>query len=248
MRLFGLIGYPLTHSFSKNYFTEKFAKEGIADAKYELFEIREALQIKDILSENPGLCGLNVTIPHKEAVIPLMDELDEPVKEIRAVNVIKVLPGKKLKGYNSDYHGFKQSLLKLLPDNFSDIRALVLGTGGASKAVMAALKDLDIEFTLISRTGNSEILSYSDLSGALIKNHRLIINTTPLGMYPQTETFPEIPYEVVGTDHFLFDLVYNPEETAFLKKGKARGARVKNGLEMLYLQAEKAWEIWNTVS
>jgi shikimate dehydrogenase len=243
MNLYGLIGFPLTHSFSKKYFTEKFEKEGIKDSAYELFEIKDIKDLPSIVKNNPDLKGLNVTIPHKEAVLEFMDELDEPVKNIRAVNVIKVSNG-KLKGYNSDFHGFKGSLIQFLPKD-TKVKALVLGTGGAAKAVKAALEDLKIHYWNVSRTAGEDILGYEQLDKDIIKSFKLIINTTPVGMYPNMEECPPIPYEFLTKDHYLFDLVYNPEETLFMKKGKQAGARTKNGLEMLYLQAEKAWDIWN---
>lgn len=244
MHLFGLIGYPLTHSFSKKYFTEKFEREGIKDHKYELFEIRDILDFPAILKNNPELKGLNVTIPHKQSVMQFMDELDEPVKKIRAVNVIKVQNG-KLKGYNSDYHGFRISLEKFLGEEISKVKALVLGTGGASQAVKAALEDLDISYLTVSRTKSQADLTYEDLGGKVAAT-RLIINTSPLGMYPNLDTCPDIPYNELNEGHYLYDLVYNPEETLFLHKGREKGARTKNGIEMLYGQAEKAWSIWNS--
>lgn len=246
MRLFGLIGYPLSHSFSKKYFTDKFQQENIQDTQYELFEIAQAGLVKDVIRQNPTLQGLNVTIPHKETIIEFLDELDKPVHSIGAVNVIKILPSGKLKGYNSDYHGFKSSLLSFIPDDRSVMKALILGTGGASKAVKTALDDLNIPFKIVSRTGNSSIFSYEEITEDLIQEYKLIINTSPLGMYPHIDSAPALPYSSLGPSHFLFDLVYNPEETLFMSKGKAQGAKVKNGLEMLYLQAEKAWDIWNS--
>lgn len=244
MRLFGLIGYPLTHSFSKKYFTEKFGKEGITDSRYELFEIKDASQLTEIISNNQDLCGLNVTIPHKKAVLPFLDELDEPIRKIGAVNVIKVTSDGKLKGYNSDYYGFKYSLLNFLPEGFKS-QALVLGTGGAAEAVFAALGELKISYKIVSRDPAKGI-TYQDIDASLLEKHHLIINTTPLGMYPKIETCPEIPYHLLNSSYFLYDLVYNPEETSFMKRGKDVGAQTKNGLEMLILQAEKAWEIWNS--
>ncbi|MFN6943728.1 MAG: shikimate dehydrogenase family protein [Cytophagaceae bacterium] len=245
MRLFGLIGYPLTHSFSKKYFTEKFDKENITDARYELFELKDISEFPEVLKNNPDLCGLNVTIPYKEAIIPYLDELDEPVKNINAVNVIKVEKGKILKGYNSDYYGFKVSLLKLIQKVDPRYKSLILGSGGASKAVCAALDDLGIPYLTVSRKADKGI-TYSDIDESLIRDYQIIINTTPLGMYPKTDSCPDIPYNFLTSDHYLFDLVYNPEETLFMQRGKAAGAQTKNGLEMLYLQAEKAWEIWNS--
>lgn len=252
MNLFGLIGYPLTHSFSKKYFTEKFEKEGIQNARYELFEIKDIEGFPGILKHNPDLKGLNVTIPHKQSVMEFLDELDEPVKKIGAVNVIKVMNG-KLKGYNSDYHGFSQSLLNFMLEGQNDTeskwrkgmpKALVLGTGGAAKAVKAALADHFIFFQSVSRTKGTADFTYEDLP-EVIADYKLIINTTPAGMYPHVDTCPDIPYDKITPDHYLFDLVYNPQETLFMKKGKEKGARTKNGLEMLTLQAEKAWQIWN---
>jgi shikimate dehydrogenase len=233
MKTYGLIGYPLTHSFSKKYFTEKFQREGITDCRYELFEIKEASELIELIKKNPDLAGLNVTIPHKEAVIRYMDELDEPVKKIKAINVIKFKDG-KLIGYNSDFHGFRASLQKFLP-----------GSGGSAKAVKAALESMKIHFTTVSRHRTGHAFAYEDLNKKYIDSHTLIINTTPLGMYPNVNDCPPIPFDFISSDHFLFDLVYNPEETLFMKKGAAQGARTKNGLEMLQLQAEKAWEIWN---
>jgi shikimate dehydrogenase len=247
MNVYGLIGFPLTHSFSKRYFTEKFEKEGIPNSTYELFEIREATALPSVISSQPQLRGLNVTIPHKEAVIPLLDELDPAAEKIGAVNVIKVTEGNKLKGYNSDYYGFRNSLLKFLGEaNPAILKALILGTGGAAKAVIAALDNLAIPYKLVSRSGEAPILRYEELNASLLDEYRLIINTSPLGMYPKTDTCPAIPYEYLTEKHYLFDLVYNPEETLFMKKGAERGAKTKNGLEMLHLQAEKAWEIWNS--
>jgi shikimate dehydrogenase len=245
MNLFGLIGFPLTHSFSKKYFTEKFEREGIKNSGYELFELKDIKDLPSIIKKNPDLKGLNVTIPHKEAVMEFMDELDEPVKKIRAVNVIKISNG-KLKGYNSDFHGFKISLQQFLGKE-AKVKALVLGTGGAAKAVKAALEDLKIHYWNVSRTAGEDILGYEQLTKEIITSFKLIINTSPVGMYPKTEECPPLPYEFLTKEHYLFDLVYNPEETLFMKKGRLAGARTKNGLDMLYLQAEKAWQIWNNV-
>ncbi len=245
MNLYGLIGFPLTHSFSKKYFTEKFQKENILDSKYELFEIKEVEMILEVVKNNPELKGLNVTIPHKEKVIQFLNDIDPAAKEIGAVNVIKVKDG-KLKGYNSDYYGFRQSLLHLIGKE-QGLKALILGTGGAAKAVKAALKDLGIPYKFVSRKKEEENFSYEELNDHVLMEYKLIINTSPLGMYPNTESHPEIPYSFLSAQHFLFDLVYNPEETSFMKKGKEKGARTQNGLEMLHLQAEKAWEIWNAL-
>jgi shikimate dehydrogenase len=246
MKTYGLIGYPLEHSFSQKYFTDKFEKEKL-NARYLNFPIASISDFPELFKHHPYLAGLNVTIPYKEQVISFLDELDDTAQEIGAVNVIKISwdgLNYSLKGYNSDIVGFKESLFPLLTIDHK--RALVLGTGGASKAVVTALKQLNIEYRYVSRTPENEnILSYNDLTPETIKDHKLIINTTPLGMYPQTDKCPSIPYEHLTNEHLLFDLIYNPEETLFLKKGKEKGAKTKNGLEMLYLQAEEAWRIWN---
>lgn len=252
MRIFGLIGYPLTHSFSKKYFTEKFEKEGIENSRYELLELPDYHHFPELIKANPDLSGLNVTIPHKQNIIPFLDELDVASAErIGAVNTIKFLPDGKLKGYNTDYYGFRISLeqwlgsLKIVP---SQLKSLVLGNGGAAKAVLAALNDLQIEYTIVSRQPEhqSAAISYHDLTADVVAQHLLIINTSPVGTYPKTEECPAIPYELLGANHLLYDLVYNPAETLFLKKGKEQGAQIHNGLPMLQLQAEKAWEIWNS--
>ena len=241
MKLYGLIGYPLSHSFSKKYFTEKFEKENILNSNYELFEISKIDLLKDVLKENEqDLIGLNVTIPYKQEVIPFLDELDDAAKEIGAVNVIKIQDG-KLKGYNSDYFGFKNSLEAFLGDNSPN--ALVLGTGGASKAVVKALKDLGISHQYVSRNASEIAIDYKEASSK-IKDYQLIINTTPLGMYPKVEVCPDLPYDQMDESYYLYDLVYNPEETLFMKKGREQGAKAIHGMEMLIGQAEKAYEIW----
>ena len=246
MNLFGLIGYPLTHSFSKRYFTEKFEREAIADSRYELFEIKEAKEVLEVINKNPNLKGLNVTIPHKETVMSFLDSIDEKAKAIGAVNVIKIENNKRI-GYNSDYYGFLESLKRFIGDRKIE-KALVLGTGGSSKAVCAALKELKIIHQYVSRSkdGPHNSILYADLNEAILHDHLLIINATPRGMYPKVDDAPEIPYAFLGSEHFLVDLVYNPEETTFMKRGAEMGAQTKNGLEMLHLQAEKAWEIWNS--
>ncbi len=248
MKKFGLVGFPLSHSFSKKYFAEKFQKENIIDAVYDNYEIEDvSLSLKDeIVAQKGELKGLNVTIPHKQNVIPLLDELDDAAADIGAVNVIKILPDGKLKGYNSDYYGFKKSLEKFVgSSNLQNLKALILGTGGASKAVRKALEDLGIEYQYVSRNSSEGVISYDDIKEEVIKEHQLIINTTPLGMYPKVENCPALPYDNIGEGHYLYDLVYNPEETLFMKKGRDNGAKAIHGLEMLHLQAEKAWEIWN---
>lgn len=243
MNIFGLIGYPLSHSFSKKYFTEKFEREGIDNSFYELFELKEIKEFETLISDHPQIKGLNVTIPYKQEVIPYLESLDPAAERIGAVNVIKPEHG-KLVGYNSDYFGFRTSLEKFLGEDTS-VKALILGTGGASKAVKVALEDMGIAYQYVSRTSNDQILGYEQLNEKHIDEYRLIINTTPLGMHPNVEDCPAIPYTFLTDKHYLFDLVYNPLETKFMKNGLDKGAKAINGLEMLEQQAEKAWEIWN---
>ena len=246
--LYGLIGYPLSHSFSKRYFSEKFRREGIEGCRYELFPLESIEQFPALLSAHPNLRGINVTIPYKQQVMAYLDELDEGAAEVGAVNTIKVNGG-RLAGYNTDVFGFEQSLLQFLEGNGASpggLQALILGTGGASKAVQYVLRKTGIGFRLVSRNKKPGQLTYLELNETLVQNCRLIVNTTPLGMSPQTETCPEIPFQYIGPQHLLYDLVYNPEETKFMARGIQRGAAVHNGLEMLQLQAEKAWEIWNS--
>lgn len=241
--LLGLIGYPLSHSFSKKYFQEKFEKESIKNFTYELFPLAQISDFPDFISKNPNLRGLNVTIPYKEAVITYLDELHPAAQAIGAVNTILLKNGKKI-GYNTDYIGFLQSLENWLAGEKVS-QALILGTGGASKAVQTALKTLQIPFQLVSQSGKG--IAYENVDTDLIKNCRLVINTSPLGMYPQTDTCPNIPYHLLSNQHFVYDLVYNPEETLFLQKAKMQNAKTKNGLEMLYLQAEAAWKVWQEI-
>ena len=245
-KVFGLLGFPLGHSFSKKYFTEKFEKLGISEAHiYELFELSDIHQFPEFLKNQTNLAGLNVTIPYKQAVMPFLDGLDVSAKKVGAVNVIKISPHGKLIGYNSDYYGFKTSLENFVSkDSFKDINALILGNGGAGKAVVAALKDLGIDYKTVSRTKSNENISYDEVS-LLIADYQLIINCSPVGTYPKSDQCPAIPYKLLTPNHYLYDLVYNPLETLFLQKGKAQGAKTHNGLLMLHLQAEKAWEIWN---
>lgn len=247
MDKYGLIGYPLKHSFSISYFNEKFQSENI-DAEYVNFEIPRIEDFMEVVEENPNLRGLNVTIPYKEQVIPYLDELDKDTAKIGAVNVIKIIPqGKgdvKLVGYNSDIIGFTCSIEPLLQSHH--VKALILGTGGASKAVFHGLANLGIEATFVSRTKKSnDILTYQELTPEIMQEHTVIVNTTPLGMYPNVDACPDIPYDQLTPNHLLYDLLYNPHETLFMKKGMERGATVKNGLEMLLLQAFVSWEIWN---
>jgi len=246
MRNFGLIGYPLTHSFSKKYFTGKFRKENIPDAEFHLYEIDTVEKVRGIIAETPALRGLSVTIPYKEKIIHYLDELDPACKAIGAVNCIKI-DGGKLIGYNTDYLGFYESLKNWLGNDRP--HALILGTGGASKAVARALKDLDISHKFVSRDKGTEpnIISYDMLSTnpEILMDHSLVINTTPLGTYPHTEVMPSIPLDAITAKHKVYDLVYNPEKTFLMRSFEARGALAKNGLEMLHLQAEAAWKIWN---
>jgi shikimate dehydrogenase len=245
MRKFGLIGFPLTHSFSKKYFTDKFLELGIADRnQYELFSFEKITDLEKTIKENPDLVGLNVTIPHKVNVLEFLDEIDPAAAKIGAVNVIKIsLDGKK-KGYNSDFFGFKKSLQEFIPD-FTNIKALVLGNGGAAKAITVALQDLNIPYELVSRRKTEEnTISYYRANG-LLDSHRLVINCSPLGTFPAINECPDLDYDVITEKHYFHDLIYNPGETLFMKKAKDAGAKTKNGYDMLVYQAEKAWEIWN---
>ncbi|MDR1092457.1 MAG: shikimate dehydrogenase [Prevotella sp.] len=246
MDTYGLIGYPLKHSFSKAFFTEKFTKEEI-DAIYLNFEIENISLFTGIIESYPTLRGLNVTRPYKEQVIPFLDGLDPRAQAIGAVNVIKILRenGKaKLTGYNSDIIGFQDSISPLIDKNIHR-KALILGTGGASKAVFNGLKALGVEPIFVSRTPKEGQLSYSDIDQNIINNYKVIVNTSPLGTFPNVGDAPDIPYHLLSDDHVLFDLVYNPAETKFLQLGKQQGATIKNGAEMLGLQARAAWKIWN---
>lgn len=245
-RLYGLIGYPLIHSFSQNYFNQKFEAEGI-DAKYVNFEIADIGELMEVVSENANLCGLNVTIPYKEQVIPYLDEIDEDAAKIGAVNVIKFIRGKnslKFKGYNSDIIGFCDSLKPLLKPEHK--KALILGTGGAAKAVYHGLINLGIEPMYVSRSKREGMLTYGDLSSSVMDEYKVIVNTTPLGMYPHVDECPNIPYHLLTSEHLCYDLLYNPDVTLFMKRAEEQGAAVKNGLEMLLLQAFAAWNIWNS--
>ena len=243
--LYGLIGYPLGHSFSAKFFADKFEKEHIA-AAYQNFEIEEAETLLDIVAEHPTLKGFNVTIPHKQAVIPYLSEMSEEARAIGAVNVVRVISEGdqfKLKGYNSDVIGFCRSLQPLLQPCHR--KALVLGTGGASKAVIHGLHKLGISPTYVSRTRREGVLAYEDLTQEIINEHLVIVNCSPVGMFPHTDECPNIPYEYLTPQHLLYDLVYNPLETLFLKKGATAGAITKNGLEMLHLQALASWDFWH---
>lgn len=241
MDKYGIIGYPLGHSFSRAFFTEKFQREHI-DAEYVNFEIPSADMLPGIVQANPNLRGLNVTLPHKEAVIPMLDELSDEAKEIGAVNVIRVRDG-RLKGFNSDIIGFMDSIRPLLKPRHQ--HALVLGTGGASRAIRVGLQRLGIEWTYVSRTPAPGRLTYADLTSELMEHYQVIVNCSPVGMFPRVDACPDIPYQLLTDRHLLYDLVYNPQETLFLKRGAERGAAVKNGLEMLHLQALASWRFWN---
>lgn len=241
-RLFGLIGYPLGHSFSKRFFEDKFEREGIQDCAYELFPLEDLAGLTDLFRRYPELVGLNVTIPHKTAVMAMLDELDPEARVVGAVNTILIRDG-RTRGFNTDITGFDLSLEGFLPKK--PLQALILGTGGSSRAVAWALKKRNIPYRFVSRNPRPDVLAYSDLQERGLNEYQLIVNCTPLGMYPHVESFPPLPYENLDKECYLYDLVYNPEETWFLRKGRERGCQVKNGLEMLHLQAQQAWEIWN---
>lgn len=267
MKLYGLIGYPLTHSFSEKYFKAKFQKENIAEVDFKTFAIKELTDFPRIIESNPDLKGLSVTIPHKENIIPFLDELDEIAKNIGAVNCIKIVRSSefgadsitqnhkpqtsnlKLIGYNTDAYGFQQSIKPFLETQHE--RALIIGTGGAAKAVAYVLKNIGIDVHFVSRKNNSTAqqfnnsFSYSDLNQNIISKIKLIVNATPLGMFPNIDSSPQIPYKYITPEHLCYDLIYNPEESLFLEKSKKYGAVTLNGLSMLHHQADKAWEIWN---
>lgn len=245
MRKFGLIGYPLTHSFSKKYFTAKFEKEAIWNCQFDLYEISDISDFEKVLAENPGLEGISVTIPYKQDVIRFLNELDPACELIGAVNCIQIRNGYR-KGFNTDYIGFKESLKNWLGIEIP--KALVLGTGGASKAVRVALRDLGVDFLAVSRSPRENQITYADLKSnpAFLQKFPLIINTTPLGTFPKTTEMPEIPEEMLNESHRVYDLVYNPEETMLMKACREKGGKAKNGMDMLELQAEAAWTIWNS--
>ena len=247
MNRYGLIGFPLTHSFSQRYFTEKFAREGITDSRYDLFDLPNIAALPDLLTL-PGLRGLNVTIPHKQAVFPYLHRIDEAARKIGAVNVIKFENDGTRTGYNSDYYGFRQSLtdwLLSLKREAVGLRALILGTGGASKAIVVALADMGIPCTFVSRTPSANAITYA-VAGGNLNQYQLVVNASPIGTYPLVNNAPDISYHQLTDRHLLYDLVYNPSETQFMKLGREQGACVHNGLRMLELQAEKSWEIWQS--
>ena len=247
MRQFGLIGFPLSHSFSKGFFTKKFSELKMMDIEYENFPIEAMSSFSDLWSSHPELEGINITIPHKKAVIPFLQHSSLVVQEIQACNCIRKYKG-QLYGYNTDVIGFEKSLLPFLKPQHT--HALILGTGGAAVAVEWVFKKLKIEYKFVTRNskaGNAaaKFISYEDLTNDVISKYTLIVNTSPVGMSPHVTQSPAIPYEAITDKHHLYDLIYNPGETVFLQKGKAQGATIQNGLEMLHLQAEASWEIWN---
>ena len=239
---YGLVGKNISYSFSKAFFAEKFERENYKNHTYENFDIQEIFEFPGILKNNPDLKGLNLTIPYKEVVIPFLDKMSKNALKIGAVNTIKFSTNGKTKGYNTDFYGFKKSLKPLLKSYHK--KALILGTGGASKAVAYALRLLEIDYILVSREPSEHTLRYDELDASTFEEYQIIINCTPLGTSPNVEVCPEIPYQYFSEKHIAYDLIYNPEETLFLKKAKENGAVVKNGYEMLVFQAEKAWKIW----
>ena len=244
MRVFGLIGNPLTHSFSVGYFAKKFLNEGVTDAQYNNYPLETINQLSVLLDSTPLLRGLNVTIPYKEAVIPFLNAQNDVVRDIGACNCIDIRNG-QLFGYNTDVTGFRESFLPKLPTGKHN--ALVLGTGGASKAVVYVLQQLSIPVRVVTRVRKDESqLTYADLSEASLASYSVVVNTTPLGMYPNLDSRPAIPYQAITKDHYCYDLVYNPSETSFLKACRERGAITCNGADMLAIQAEESWRIWNS--
>ena len=244
MKKLGLIGYPLSHSFSKKYFSEKFVKENISGYSYNTFPLKDIGEFKELIKKEKDLLGLSVTIPHKETVIPFLDELDEVAKEIGAVNCIKFTGGKSV-GYNTDAFGFKQSLRPFLDANHT--KALIFGTGGASKAVAYVLRNLGITFWFVSRTKNKfgNTLMYDEVTPEVISACKLLVNCTPVGMSPGDDNFLPLPYSAITPQHLAYDLIYNPAQTVFLEKAREQGALISNGYNMLCFQAEEAWRIWN---
>ncbi|MBC7826729.1 MAG: shikimate dehydrogenase [Chitinophagaceae bacterium] len=245
MKKYGLIGYPLSHSFSENFFANKFREEGITDCVYQNFPLENIGQLRELIAGNRDLRGLNVTIPFKEKILPYLTGSTEIVKAIGACNCVKI-NGESFTGYNTDVIGFEISLLKDLRPYHS--KALILGEGGAAKAVAYVFEKIGIEYLYVVRKGEStqQKILFGDLSDSLINSHTIIVNSTPVGMYPNIHEYPPINYDVLGSRHYLFDLIYNPAKTMFLQKGEAGGAVIKNGQEMLILQAEESWRIWTT--
>lgn len=245
MNRYGLIGFPLSHSFSENYFADKFQKEGIKDCIYQNFPLENISKVEKLLADTPDLKGLNITIPYKEKIIPYLTDSNEIVKDIGACNCIKV-NGWQLKGFNTDAIGFEKSLLKHLEAHHA--KALILGQGGAAKAVAYVFNKLGIEYLYVVRRGetNENTILIKELTDKIISSHTVIVNCTPLGMYPNVDECPSINYNVITDKHYFYDLIYNPETTLFLKKGQEKGARIKNGHEMLVIQAEESWRIWTS--
>lgn len=246
-KLYGLIGKDISYSFSRSYFTEKFRNLGLNDYRYVNFDLQNMDQFKTVVAPQlDQIGGLNVTIPYKEEIIAYLDEVDEEALQIGAVNTIKVLRDGKLKGYNTDVYGFEASLSKVLSPKHQS--ALILGTGGASKAVAFVLKKLGLSYRFVSRKkSGKDVLTYADLEELTLQSHLVIVNCTPLGTFPEVERKPDLPYEQLGSDHLLFDLIYNPSKTAFLREGERKGAKILNGSEMLKQQADRAWAIWNSL-
>jgi shikimate dehydrogenase len=242
-RKFGLIGKNISYSFSKKHFTEKFTNNHFHNCEYDNYDIENIREFTKIIEKTKGLVGLNVTIPYKESILPYVDKISKNAKSIGAINCISISKNKKLKGYNTDFYGFKKSLQPILKNHHK--KALILGTGGASKAVAFALKKLNIEFDFVSRNPTEYEIGYNEINAEIFSEYHIIINTTPLGTFPNITEFPRLDFSLFTSKHIAFDLVYNPEETAFLKKARKAGAATKNGYEMLLHQAEKAWLIWN---
>lgn len=246
MKQFGLIGYPLGHSYSKDLFTKKFNELNLTDYSYDLFPVMSINRVVPILEQNPDLKGFNVTIPHKQTIIPFLNEVTPVAKKIFAVNTVNITIKNGslwLTGYNTDYIGFKESIKPMLQEHHK--RALILGTGGSSKAVAFALDEMGIEYLFVSRSSNmAQTIQYSEINESVLSMFSIIVNTTPVGMEPNIDEKPDIPYELLSKNHIVYDLIYNPEETEFLKHAKMAGSQTKNGVEMLELQAEEAWKIW----
>jgi shikimate dehydrogenase len=255
MRTFGLVGFPLTHSFSPNYFAEKFVRESITDAQYKLFPLQNINELPALIHSEPALCGFNVTIPHKQAILPLLDSIDELAAHAGAVNTVKLISGTsgkhgsfQLTGTNTDVYGFRQSLKPFLTSAHE--RALIFGTGGAAAAVDYVLREIGVDTIFVSSSGKSlqgrTVLAADDVNEYVLAACKLLVNTTPLGQFPETAAAPALPYEKLSKAHLLYDLIYNPAETTFMREGRKAGATAMNGLDMLKLQAEKAWEFWNS--
>ena len=241
MRIFGLLGFPLEHSLSATYFTDKFERDEIEEVEYKNFEFEDVSEFMEWCKAHPEIQGFNVTIPHKESIIDHLDEVSEEAERVGAVNCVKVTDD-GLIGYNTDVYGFERSVSQYINES---TKALILGTGGSAKAVSYVLDQMDIDYLFVSRNPDGTDLGYEDLDDAILEDYHLIINCTPVGMYPYLNDCPPIPYEYLNSKNVLFDLIYNPEKSLFLMKGEEKGATVQNGLTMLYLQAEMAWKIWN---